>query len=293
MTQATINQERIEQESNKGEVKNMNTIKVTLGADGTLLAESQGEKVSIFDTKLPRRFSTITGGNPLLFEGAKVMGAFFKAVTGAQQCSNQLADYKEKAQDFTYDGGESDLVFETLSQLIEEATATMQEVEDMLATLYEPDEEVSLTPTQLEYLRNSQLARDVLAVNMKTGIHKGIIIPGDDVKEIVATLDDLRETLGSIEVIVYPLEDYDDEEDWEDDDYEDDWNDWEEDYDEEDYDGEPMDFDDEEESDGDCQSAPCGGEEEKEESPEAPSPDVEVKQFDSLSDVLRYIGSMM
>lgn len=289
MTQATINQERIEQKSNKGEVKNMNTIKVTLGADGTLLAESQGEKVSIFDTKLPRRFSTITGGNPLLFEGAKVMGAFFKAVTGAQQCSNQLADYKEKAQDFTYDGGESDLVFETLSQLIEEATATMQEVEDMLATLYEPDEEVSLTPTQLEYLRNSQLARDVLAVNMKTGIHKGIIIPGNDVKEIVDTLDNLRETLGSIEVIVYPVEDYDDEEDWEDDDYEDDWDDWEEDYDEEDYDGEPMDFDDEEESGGDCQGASCECEEDEEEAPETPGPDVKVEQFDNLDNFLRYI----
>lgn len=121
----------------------------------------------------------------------------------------------------------------------------------------ETPEEVEMSPIAMSYLKNSALARDVLAVNLTTGIYKGssadaeaLEVVSDIVNEILNDIYFAREDVGMNDC-------YDDEEDYDDDydDYDDydEYGYYEEDfdyYDDEDYEdyddwGEPLSFDDE------------------------------------------------
>ena len=115
----------------------------------------------------------------------------------------------------------------------------------------ETPEEVEMSPIAMSYLKNNSLARDVLAVNLTTGIYKGnsadaeaLEVVSDIVNEILNDIYFAREDVGM-------NDHYDDEEDYYDDDYDDYDGYYEEDfdyYDDEDYDddlNEPLSFDDE------------------------------------------------
>lgn len=198
---------------------------------------------SAFPENVEIKHYTIEGEvNPENYSGVHDIARGLDIAEASSKMSNQVNEIREFTE-------ENDLLdnyknfLDALDDRISQVPAMVQEVFNN-----ETPEEVEMSPIAMSYLKNSSLARDVLAVNLTTGVYKGnsadteaLEVVSDIVNEILNDIYFAREDVG--------MNDYDDDDDYcyyeEDFDY----------YDDEDYDdlSDTLSFDDEEEDDEDLE----------------------------------------
>lgn len=172
------------------------------------------------------------------YDGVHALARGINVAEAANRIVNEIQDIREYA-------AENDLL-EQVENRLDDVENQSKQVPAMVREIFsnDTDDEVEVSPLAMSYIKNNTLAKEVLTVNLTTGIYKGntpneesVEVVNEIINDIFNDLFDIRNELGMFE----DDEEYWDDEydDWDEYDY-DEWNDddW--------YDGE-LSFDDEEE----------------------------------------------
>ena len=177
------------------------------------------------------------------YDGVHALANGLNVAEAANRIVNEIQDIREYA-------AENDLL-EQVENRLDDVENQSKQVPAMVREIFSNDtnDEVEVSPLAMSYLQNNDLAKNVLTVNLTTGVYKGntpneesVEVVNEIINEIFNDLFDIRNELGMFD---------DDEEYWDDEygdwDNEDDYDEWN---DDDWYDGE-LSFDDEEEYDED------------------------------------------